>query len=129
MTLVVNTHKDKYSKYIGRSKTDLMHFGNPFYVSTKKTELGKVAVANLKECLLAFNDWLDGTKHQDVEPERRLWILENLEMLRGQTLGCFCKPKPCHGDIYLVKLGEKTLEEVMAAFDEPERALPQMDLF
>ncbi|MBI6882822.1 DUF4326 domain-containing protein [Pseudomonas putida] len=129
MTRVVNTHKEKCSRYIGRSKTDEMHFGNPFFVSTKKTKLGKVEVASLRECLLAFNDWLDGTRYTDVEPERRAWILENLEQLRGQTLGCFCKPKPCHGDIYRVKLGEITLEEVMAAFDEPAKEDSQISLF
>jgi hypothetical protein len=102
-----------------------MHFGNPFYVSNKKTKLGKVEVANLRDCLLAFNDWLDGTAHQDVEPERRQWILDNLELLRGETIGCFCKPKPCHGDIYRGKLGEITLEEVMAFFDEPKAPTPQ----
>lgn len=24
---------------------------------------------------------------------------QEIEKLRGKRLGCFCKPKPCHGDI------------------------------
>ena len=31
---------------------------------------------------------------------------EQLEALRGKTLGCWCKPEPCHGDILLEFLGE-----------------------
>jgi hypothetical protein len=27
----------------------------------------------------------------------------DLEVLRGKTLGCWCKPEPCHGDV-LVEL-------------------------
>lgn len=129
MTLVVNSRVDRYTKYIGRSSNDPMHFGNPFFVSTKKTKLGKVEVANLRECLLAFHDWLEGTRYQDVEPERRQWILDNLHTLKNETLGCFCKPKACHGDVYRVLLGELTLEEVLPP-PEPEReAAPQFDLF
>lgn len=129
MTLVVNSRKDKYSKYIGRSKHEEMHFGNPFFVSTKKTKLGKVEVANLRECLLAFHDWLKGTRYHDVEPERRQWILDNLDQLKDQTLGCFCKPNACHGDIYLVLLGEKTLEEVLPPPAPVREEAPQFDLF
>lgn len=128
MTLVVNQHKSKFSKYIGRDSRNAMHFGNPFFVTNKKTKLGKVETANLRECLLAFNDWLDGTRFQDVEPERRQWVLDNLEQLRGETLGCFCKPKACHGDIYRVKLGEMTLEEALPPL-EPQAEPPQFDLF
>lgn len=129
MTLVVNSYKSKYSIYIGRDKNDPMHFGNPFFVSNKKTKLGKVEVANLRECLLAFYDWLKGTRYQDVEPERRQWILDNLDKLKDQTLGCFCKPKACHGDIYLVLLGEKTLEEVLPPPEPQREQIPQFDLF
>lgn len=35
-------------------------------------------------------------------PNRDWWRLE-LEKLRGKRLGCWCSPKPCHGDV-LVKL-------------------------
>lgn len=114
-TKVVNIHKEKASKYIGRSRTEEMHFGNPLYVSkgNGKSTLGVLEMPNLYECLKAFNDWLDGTAHQDVEPKRREWILDNLETLRNEIIGCFCKPKGCHGDIYRVRLGELTLEEVL----------------
>ena len=34
-----------------------------------------------------------------------------IELLRGKTLVCFCKPKPCHGDVYLEMLGEDAPSE------------------
>lgn len=112
-TKVVNIHQEKASKYIGRSRTEEMHFGNPFFVSKGKATLGVLEMPNLYECLKAFNDWLEGTAYQEIEPKRRQWILDNLETLRNETIGCFCKPKGCHGDIYRVRLGEMTLEEVL----------------
>jgi hypothetical protein len=112
-TKVVNIHQEKCSKYIGRSRTEEMHFGNPFFTKKGKATLGVLEMPNLYECLKAFNDWLEGTAHQDIEPKRRQWILDNLETLRNETIGCFCKPKGCHGDIYRVRLGEMTLEEVL----------------
>ncbi len=110
ITKVVNLRKEKYSKYIGR-KDEPMHYGNPFSIG--KSNLAKMVMPNRYEALLAFYDWLKGTRFQDVEPGRRSWILENLESLRGCTLGCFCKPLGCHGDIYRVLLGELTLDEVL----------------
>jgi hypothetical protein len=124
-TTVVNIRTKKCTTYIGRSN-DSMHFGNPFGI--KKSKFSVIAVGSLSEALMAFNDWLDGSRFSDVEPERRRWILDNLETLRNQTLGCFCKPSACHGDIYRVKLGELSLAD---AIDQPaeEPSAPQLDLF
>jgi len=47
----------------------------------------------------AFQDWLAGTQHHDVEPDRRLKILARVHTLRGMRLGCYCAPLPCHGDV------------------------------
>ena len=50
----------------------------------------------------------DGSR-AEVLTKYRKWLLEQLsadaafaaqfEALRGQVLGCWCKPKDCHGDI------------------------------
>ena len=37
-------------------------------------------------------------------------LLHKILMLVGKTLGCWCKPKPCHGDV-LVKLVKEFLEK------------------
>jgi hypothetical protein len=36
--------------------------------------------------------------------------MQSLDELEGKTLGCFCKPKPCHGDVLLELLSQKKLK-------------------
>jgi hypothetical protein len=46
----------------------------------------------------------DGTR-KEVMKKYRAWLLSNLELvkrlpeLKGKTLGCWCAPEMCHGDI------------------------------
>jgi hypothetical protein len=79
-----------------------MHFGNPF--SHERGTLAVVRVKTREEAIGRHKTWLDGTTDQEVEPERRLWILQNLHHLRGKRIGCYCKPLPCHGDTYAERL-------------------------
>lgn len=95
---VANLLHGEYDVYIGRQKSG-MHFGNPF--SSKENSLAGIKVETHSESLECFRDWLYGIAHQDVEPERRQWVLNNIHLLYNKTLGCYCKPKKCHGDIYL----------------------------
>jgi hypothetical protein len=97
MTTVVNTKTSSYDVYIGRSKTSAMHYGNPF--SHLSYGLASVRVATREMSITAFGDWLNGAGWKDVEPERRRWILDHMQELKGKRLGCFCKPLGCHGDI------------------------------
>lgn len=82
VTKVVHCKKESYDVYIGRPSV----LGNPFTI-------GK-----------------DGTR-EDVIEKYRNWILTQpkllklLPALKGKTLGCWCFPKPCHGDV-LVELIE-----------------------
>lgn len=132
MTVVVNIRKEKCTVYIGRSQTSKLHYGNPF--SSKTSDIAKVKCATVEESVIAFHDWLAGAAHHDIEPRRRQWILDNLEPLRGERIGCFCVPNLCHGDIYRVFLGEITLEDALnkgkpSMEAETTSSLPQMDLF
>ena len=34
-------------------------------------------------------------------------LMQEIHTLKGKTLGCWCKPKPCHGDV-LADLSNKT---------------------
>lgn len=129
-TKVVNIHKkERCDVFIGRRKDTDFHFGNPY-------ALGKSAVTLLcrpdrYSCLMAFYDWISGVADQHIEPERRQWILENLETLRGKSLGCFCHPSVCHGDIYRVLLGEATLDEVLLPIKpklKPDRTPPEQGM-
>ena len=101
MTKVVNMRASTPTKddvYIGR-KNEPFHFGNPF--SHLNSDIASVHVGNRTEAIAAFRAWILGTDFTEVEPERRAWILENLESLRDKNLLCFCKPQKCHGDVYL----------------------------
>lgn len=80
MCTVVNKYKDSYDVYIGRGS----FWGNPFII-------GK-----------------DGDREDVIKKYRQhLWkqiqkgdvTKEMLLELRGKRLGCFCKPKACHGDV------------------------------
>lgn len=104
-TRVVNRYKDKFDIDIGRLQGKKHHYGNPF------SHLGSSSLAIIKVCsrnyaIDAFRNWLSETDYLDVEPERRDWILANLGFLKNKTLGCYCKPKSCHGDV-LIEFIEK----------------------
>jgi hypothetical protein len=81
---VVNLRKEGYDVYIGRGSK----WGNPFVI-------GK-----------------DGTREEVID-KYRVWImsqpplLNEIQELKGKVLGCFCKPKACHGDV-IVELLEKS---------------------
>jgi hypothetical protein len=96
-TKVVNLRDDQYDIYIGRVGESL-HYGNPF--SHIDSSLARVKVSSREEAVKRFSSWLKGISDKEIEQERRMWILNNLVQLKGRVLGCFCKPKLCHGDIY-----------------------------
>ena len=61
------------------------HFGNPF------SEAGygdTIKVASIGEAVVAYKEWLLGTNHQDVKPQQRAWILNQINQgkLDGATL-------------------------------------------
>ena len=53
----------------------------------------------------------DGTR-EDVINKYRTWIksrpdmLARLSELKGKILGCWCSPKPCHGDVLIELINE-----------------------
>lgn len=91
MATVVNLYKEPYDIYIGRpGKGQPSEWGNPFRV--KEHGHGK--------CIYTYEGWM--RERLLKEPELKGKILA----LKGKRLGCFCKPKACHGDV-LVKLIEE----------------------
>ena len=85
MTRVVHCKKEPYDVYIGRPSK----WGNPFSIGP------------------------DGTRQEVVEKYREFVLahpqmIEDLDELRGKTLGCWCKPEPCHGDV-LIELLENRI--------------------
>ena len=74
---VVNLRKEKHTVYIGRGSI----FGNPYKIG------------------------IDGTREEVINLYRH-YITQNLEAYKAicnlpkdSILGCYCKPKDCHGDI------------------------------
>ncbi len=82
-TKVVHYKRESCDIYIGRPSK----WGNPFHVGS------------------------DGTR-QEVIAKYRTWIVQQPKLMRalpelaGLTLGCWCKPEACHGDV-LVELVEQ----------------------
>ena len=89
---VVNLRKERYDVYIGRGSK----WGNPFQMANH-TEEERNRVCD--------------------EYEKYFWsigLYKYIDELKGKTLGCFCKPKRCHGD-FLAKVanGEINIEEYL----------------
>lgn len=87
VTKVVHCKKEPYDVYIGRPSK----WGNPF--SHKENTIAKYKVKNKEEAIDAYHKWILN------QPD----LLNSLHELEGKTLGCWCAPSKCHGDI-LIKL-------------------------
>lgn len=96
---VVHHKSEHYDVLIDRTTI----FGNPW--THKERTAADFVVASRHEAIQNYRKWLIGEDFQNVFPERRQKILDNLHKLRGLTLGCWCSPLPCHGEV-LVELVE-----------------------
>ena len=82
-TTVVNLRKEPYDVYIGRAgKGQDGYFGNPFDVRKHG-----------KDALPLFIEYFHKRLTTDAEFHARVLALA------GKKLGCFCAPRPCHGDV------------------------------
>jgi hypothetical protein len=80
---VVNIKRgSKFDVYIGRPSK----WGNPFKIGSDGTRA---------EVIAKYKAWL-WQKMQANEI-----TLDDLLTLRGKTLGCYCKPNDCHGDVIM----------------------------
>lgn len=84
MKYVVHCKKERYDVYIGRPSI----FGNPF--SFKEGTIAQFKVSSREEAVSKFEDWLL------AQPEL---VAKVKAELKNKTLGCWCSPLPCHGDI------------------------------
>lgn len=81
-TRVVHVKRSRYTVYIGRPSI----WGNPFRIGADGTR--DEVIAKYRDYILSRPD-----------------LLAQLHTLRGQVLGCWCKPQRCHGDV-LAELAE-----------------------
>lgn len=80
MTTVVNKRFDPYDVYIGRGSK----WGCPFVIGMDGTR---------EEVISMYHNYILNNQE----------LLDSLDEIRDKTLGCFCKPLKCHGDV-LVEL-------------------------
>ena len=85
---VVHCKRDGYDFYIGRPGK----YGNPY---TMKTEDDRERVIKL------FEEYARARISRD-----RAWAVD-VWKLYGKRLGCYCAPKPCHGDVLLKLAAEQ----------------------
>ena len=90
-TRIVNIYKEPYDVYIGRAGKDKDGtFGNPFNSDDREKDIQ------------LFKEYF----HKKIKDDHTFRI--KVLGLQGKRLGCFCKPKLCHGDIiaeYLDAIG------------------------
>ncbi len=86
------------SGHIGRAMTHprlnlpASLFGNPFRIDKDTDELREDAIE-------LYADWIR------LPAQARL--LRQIDMLRGMTMVCWCRPRRCHGDVLLKLLADK----------------------
>lgn len=76
-TTVVNKEHEPYDVYIGRPSK----WGNPFKIGEDGSRLA---------VLVKYIKWI--RTNVDL-------VIQARKELKGKRLGCYCKPKLCHGDI------------------------------
>lgn len=81
MCIVVNKYKEDYDIYIGRGST----WGNPWPINEEIGDTREIVIEKYRHYL-----W-NKIKSGEV-------TIDQLLALDGKRLGCFCKPKACHGD-------------------------------
>jgi len=86
---VVHVKREAYDVYVGRPS----RWGNPF--SHKPGTKARYRVADRTEAIASYRRWL----WEEIRAGRVQ--LEELAALDGKTLGCWCSPAPCHGEVLL----------------------------
>jgi len=78
MPKVVHCKKQPFDVYIGRPS----QWGNPFAIPRDGTR---------SEVIAKYAQWIQ------TQPA----LMAQIHTLKGKTLGCWCHPLPCHGDVLL----------------------------
>ena len=92
MSRVVHCKRERYDVYIGRPSK----WGNPFAIGEFQGQY-----RTREQVILAYEQWL----------KKQTNLLLELPALRGKVLGCWCHPKPCHGDV-LIRLANYTSDDL-----------------
>lgn len=86
---VVHLLNDEYDVRIDRAT----RWGNPFLMNDESDRTAVIA---------SYRKWVLTSDSLAAD-----WIRRHVHQLRGKRLGCWCAPRPCHGDV-LLELAERT---------------------
>lgn len=107
MGKVVNLRHEKCDIKICRTKDNKIPkaplpgcFGNPVFLKDVNDDVERAEV--IRKYKIYFLEKVDS------DPDFRAAVLA----LRGKTLGCFCKPKDCHGDVIIEWLESHEKESI-----------------
>jgi hypothetical protein len=75
---VVHCKKELYDVYIGRPSK----WGNPYVIGRDGTR---------EDVIKLFNSYIRSNRK----------LMSEIGELKGKTLGCYCHPEACHGDILI----------------------------
>lgn len=96
---VVHCRREDYDIYVGRGKCPRTGeeglFGNPFVIGKD---------GDREDCIRKYEEYIR------AEIARDNLVKLAVKCLFTLTLGCWCSPKPCHGDI-LLKIAEELVNE------------------
>ncbi len=103
---VVHCKKEPYDIYIGRPSK----WGNPF--THKAGTTAQTVVGSREEAVEAYREWIT------TQPD----LMAALPELRGKTLGCWCAPQVCHGDVLVdlcARLEAPTVKSIDPLLEAP----------
>lgn len=118
---IVNIHTtdcsgvDNYY-YIGRSRSG-NPLSNPFTYNGKKSSLAKLTFKTRDEAINAYEKYFEAAYGQPGYEELTNAFNEIYEKYKkGEdiTLGCFCYPLRCHGNVIASQLQKKLIREKIA---------------
>lgn len=93
ITRVVHLRKEPYDVYIGRAgRGEQGYFGNPIQINHLCPECNRIHRDN-SSIVKCYSVYFSRRFKKDSE------FRQKVKALKGKRLGCFCKPKACHGDV------------------------------
>jgi hypothetical protein len=112
---IVDVQEQNCDVFIGRKKNKKYHFGNPF---SHIPNANAIIMNSREDSVAAFALWITGYGYTDIEQDRRKWILDNLQSLEEQSLGCFCAPLLCHGEVLKDIVEEQSFNDVAEKYSQ-----------
>ena len=116
--IVYNTKNEDHTQepnnfYIGKGSI----LANPFTFNGKRSNLAKMSFKTREEAVDAYEVYFNAVYGVDPNFTKSFdEIYEHYKNGEDVYLQCFCKPKPCHGDVIAKMLQRKLLKDKIREF-------------